>query len=348
MFYRDKTRYVFCAAFFCCLSTSLACADSLWDEYKKRFLSADGRVIDYYNNSVSHSEGQGYCMVLALANGDLRTFELCATWTQNNLKGREDGLHPWQWGKRESGDWNVIDHTNATDGDILIAWAYAKGAQVLKKPAYLEKAKAIIAAMRRLLVTEFQGKKYLLPAYYGFVEKGSVVLNPSYLLLPAYKRFAAIDQKHIWERLHADALDILRRGRFGSYKLPPDWLKLETGGLRIHGEKSTRFGYDAIRVPLNVEVKELPELFANLGKVMAMQGKLGYLPSWVDLASDATALSDAPAGFYGVYAQVAKKLGNAKESARLYNLGVAKLKGEGDSYYSYSLFLLARVDLSAF
>jgi len=46
-----------------------------WGEYKSTFLSDDGRIIDYFQDKISHSEGQGYGMVLAVVYNDKATFE---------------------------------------------------------------------------------------------------------------------------------------------------------------------------------------------------------------------------------------------------------------------------------
>ena len=45
-----------------------------WEHYKKTFISNDGRVIDYYQEQCSHSEGQGYGMLLAVRHNDKETF----------------------------------------------------------------------------------------------------------------------------------------------------------------------------------------------------------------------------------------------------------------------------------
>jgi endoglucanase len=36
-----------------------------WQKYADRFITSDGRVVDNANHNVSHSEGQGYAMLLA-------------------------------------------------------------------------------------------------------------------------------------------------------------------------------------------------------------------------------------------------------------------------------------------
>src|SRR5436309_1896309 len=41
-----------------------------WRSYKARFVTDQGRVVDTANGRISHSESQGYGMLLAVAAGD--------------------------------------------------------------------------------------------------------------------------------------------------------------------------------------------------------------------------------------------------------------------------------------
>lgn len=45
-----------------------------WDTFKARFLDPSGRVVDPQNGGISHSEGQGYGMLLALRADDREAF----------------------------------------------------------------------------------------------------------------------------------------------------------------------------------------------------------------------------------------------------------------------------------
>jgi|GEM_PF-5729170 len=56
------------------LSASVAQAGTAWDTYKSRFLMPDGRIVDTGNKNVSHTEGQGFAMLMALANDDRASF----------------------------------------------------------------------------------------------------------------------------------------------------------------------------------------------------------------------------------------------------------------------------------
>src|SRR5262249_45176384 len=69
----------------------------LWASYKSLFVSADGRVVDTGNGRISHSEGQGYGMLLAESNADQATFSQIWNWTTQHLSRSEDHLFAWRW-----------------------------------------------------------------------------------------------------------------------------------------------------------------------------------------------------------------------------------------------------------
>ena len=52
-----------------------------WRQYKERFVTSDGRVVDNANGGISHSEGQGYAMLIAERLDDRLTFETIWRWT---------------------------------------------------------------------------------------------------------------------------------------------------------------------------------------------------------------------------------------------------------------------------
>ncbi|MET0374182.1 MAG: glycosyl hydrolase family 8, partial [Rhizorhabdus sp.] len=58
---------------------------SAWDEFKRRFVLPEGRIADTGNGGISHSEGQGYGLVLAEAAGDRATFDRLLGWTEATL-----------------------------------------------------------------------------------------------------------------------------------------------------------------------------------------------------------------------------------------------------------------------
>ncbi len=89
--------------------------EDAWAQYKAKFV-IDGRVVDNVNR-ITHSEGQGYAMLIAVRASDRTTFDQIWRWTQRELYVRSDGLASWKW--EEAAKPHVTDPNNATDGAIL-------------------------------------------------------------------------------------------------------------------------------------------------------------------------------------------------------------------------------------
>ena len=71
--------------------------EAAWRAYRARFITDQGRLVDTANGQISHSEGQGYGMLLAVAAGDRVSFERIWGWTRANLMVRGDELQAWRW-----------------------------------------------------------------------------------------------------------------------------------------------------------------------------------------------------------------------------------------------------------
>ncbi|MDX6749838.1 glycosyl hydrolase family 8 [Geminicoccaceae bacterium 1502E] len=206
------------------------------------FLAAherSGRVIDDFSG-LSHSEGQGFAMRLAVHHGDRAAFERLWSWTGREL-ARDDGLFAWSWR-----DGQIADRNNASDGDITIAWALLEAAQRWRREEWRTAGLRTAQAVRELLTVERDGRLLLLPGGEGFREKDGLVVNPSYWVFPALDAFAAIEGSPAWRRL-ADAGTALLAETSGAYGLAPDWLELPAN---LAWKQRPRASYDAIRVPL--------------------------------------------------------------------------------------------------
>ncbi len=148
------------------LATSCPAAD--WKTYQQTFISGDGRVVDFFQHSSSHSEGQGYGLLLALMNSDRPAFERILRWTTENLQVRRDALFAWSWGERPNGGWNVIDYNTASDGDILIAFALLRAADRWGHPPFRDAALRIVRDIRAHLAVTAGDFQLIAPAYFGF------------------------------------------------------------------------------------------------------------------------------------------------------------------------------------
>lgn len=237
-----------------------------WRLFKESYISADGRVIDDANGGISHSEGQGYGMLLAAEHRDLSTFSILWKWTRENLAVREDGLFAWKWDPSHP-DNPITDSNNATDGDILIAWALQRAGEMWRNDRHTAEARKIARIIRREMVVDSPRGPLLLPGGKGFRRSEGVIVNPSYWVFPAFLDLRRIDPSHVWNDLYLSGIRLVRDGRFGEWDLPPDWLLVKTdGSLELPEGFDPVFGYNAVRVPLylywaGVEEESLYEPF---------------------------------------------------------------------------------------
>ncbi|MDH5509153.1 MAG: glycosyl hydrolase family 8 [Nitrospinota bacterium] len=316
----------------------------LWERYKKTFITGDGRVVDFPQGEISHSEGQGYSMLLALEYGDRGTFDILWNWTRQNLAVRSDGLLAWRWGKRVTGAWGVIDYNNATDGDLLVALALVKAGAKWNNQDLANSGLGLARAIRQNLVVERNGWTYLLPGHYGFEFNGGFTLNPSYMIHSAFELFARVDKTGAatWRNIQKGAGRLAEKSRFGQMALPADWVAVDgKGNIRLHWEKCPYSGKEAVRVFLYSSFDRSIKSIPGLDGILGFYHKFGYIPMQVDLMSSEMAMEPAPGGFYAVYARAAATAGKASISRKLFQEARAALDREDKNYYSLVLYLLA-------
>lgn len=303
-----------------------------WRDYRRRFVQPEGRVTDTGNKGISHSEGQGYGMVMAVAADDRATFDALWGWTRRTLMIRDDGLVAWRWVPGEG----VTDRNNASDGDILIAWALLCGAEAWRVEEYRTAAVAILQALAAAVVVEQAGLTVLLPGRDGFRRGDGVVVNPSYWVFPALRAFAALPGGEVWRRVADAGLVLLAKARFGALQLPPDWALLDAGGGVAPAEDFRKqYGYDAVRVPLYLAWDGYadPYYFRPYAALVARSGG-GPVPATVSLPGGVTAQVPASVGMMAVY-RLACRMAAAGNTVTVPPLGA------DEDYYSTTLFHLA-------
>ncbi len=337
--------FVFLSLFmsFCCLPVAGAAEPGTWPGFKEEFISPDGRVIDRNQQGISHSEGQGYSMLLAVAFGDREMFSLLWQWTKRHLQVRKtDALCAWSWGELANGITAPIDFNNATDGDICLAWALLLARERWNLPNLEDDGRRILTSIQRYLLLEKFGKTTLLPGYYGFTQQDAMIVNPSYLVLPAFKVFGRYGDRILWQRVYDESLLLLSENSFGRWQLPADWLLLNNGKVTILTDKPPLFGYEAIRVFLWAFWDESSAHPAGTEEFLDLIKTNGSLPVTVDLNNDSLGEQEAPAGFIAIAANCAQQLHRTKEAEQLWLHAEKKIQQEEKNYYSQVLYLLAR------
>jgi endoglucanase len=311
-----------------------------WKIFCGRFVLPEGRVVDTANGGISHSEGQGWALLCAEQMDDRETFDRLLAWTRRVLARPTDALFAWRFRPDGPRGGVVDDMNNATDGDLMIAWALLRAGRRWDVPAYTTQGTAIARDVLRLLVREVGDETVLLPGAVGFEQREHIVVNPSYYAFPALRALAQAVPDPTWLRLAADGVGLLRRARFGRWGLPADWLALPRLGGRPAPAPGwpARFSYDAVRVPLYLA-------WAGMGREPAASGAARFwgdpqhqsMPAWTEFASDA--VSPYPAST-GIRAVAHLTIGRQSESPSQPRW---RSPGDAQDYYSAILCLLARL-----
>ncbi|BCM87229.1 glycosyl hydrolase family 8 [Methylobacterium indicum] len=309
--------------------------------FVRRFVAPDGRVVDTYNGGVSHSEGQGWGLLMAVSFNDPATFDRIHGWTRRHLRRPADSLHAWRF--QPQAKTPVDDLNNATDGDLYIAGALARAGRLWRRPDLSAEAGQIGQDILRLLVRRVGQRIVLLPGAYGFDREGGVIVNPSYYAFPMIHEVAQVAPSGVWSALETDGLRLIEDGRFGKWDLPPDWLRVDqrTGALSPAPSWPARFSYDAIRIPLHLAWCRTRSQGALAAFWRYWEGQHPFPPSWVDLQSGTIAPYPADPGTRAV-AALALRTRAGGEGGTLPSIG------EEDHYYPSALIMLSRIAMQEF
>ena len=191
-------------------------------------------------------------MLLSVAAGDRATFERIWGWTRANLMVRPDELIAWRWSP--DGRPAVSDMNNATDGDILVAWALVEAAEAWGEASYRTAARRIAVEFgRRTIVFKSPFGPLILPAVAGFSaneRSDGPLINLSYWVFPAFSRLSLVAAEYDWPSVSRSGLALLRKARFGPAELPTEWVSAASEPLKPADGFPSLFSYNAIRVPL--------------------------------------------------------------------------------------------------
>ncbi|MBX9454646.1 MAG: glycosyl hydrolase family 5 [Rhizobium sp.] len=311
-----------------------------WLLYKSVFVK-DGRVMDPSNGNISHSEGQGYAMLLAVAADDKASFKDIWDWTRQELYVRGDELAAWKWDPAAEN--HVVDSNNASDGDLLIAWALMRAAEKWKVDDYRQRAKRIADEIADLVVVEDrQHGTILLPAAIGFAgadQPDGPIVNLSYWIFPALGELKRLDSKLPTEKLLESGRKLLRQARFGPSGMPSDWLSLADKDARPAARFAPNFGYEAVRLPLYAAWAG-PEDAALLARVHERWNRDGRnLVQVIELATSASLVAMPDPGYQAIAELLSCSLGKPGDPTIFTGF-------EPTEYYPSTLHLMSVVAIS--
>ena len=307
-----------------------------WEAYKAHFLTSDGRITDDGNKGISHSEGQGYGMLLAIFANDRPSFDKIWSFASRELYVRKDGLAAWKWEPDQTP--HTPDQNNATDGDILIAWALAEAGARWQDARYTAAARQIALAIGRNALGSSSFGPVLRPGAAGFgvldSEDGPVV-NQSYWVYPAFDALKRVAPEVSWHDIKASGLALLAASRSGPTQLPSDWTSLREIKPQPAKNFPALFGYNAIRIPLYLAWGGLADA-DRLAPFAAQWRRSEAAPALVDVASGAPGAAFGDLGYSAVSALTRCAADGAKIPAELRQVRPEK-------YYSTTLHMLTLV-----
>ena len=291
-------------------------------------------MVDTGQGRISHSEGQGFAMLLAAHYEDRAAFDLLWQWTKRHLQVRGDSLFAWRWEPRLG----ATDLNNASDGDLLVAWALLRAGEKWPAPDYTAAGQRIARDVRKKLLRRTAHGLVLIPGLEGFDKPDGLTVNLSYWVFPALSDIGRADPSPEWEELSGTGMALLGYSRFGRWGLPPDFLKLGEKVAPADGVPP-RFGYDAVRIPLYLlwSRRETEGLLTPYRDFWAPYAGARLLPAWTNLEDDSIDSHGAGTGIRAIATAVGD-YPNAKAAQ------LPALDGQ-QSYYSAALLLLCKMAL---
>lgn len=279
-----------------------------WTLYKEKFLDPAGRIVDNANGGISHSEGQGYGLLLSYLADNRGDFDRIWAFTRTEMMVRDDGLAAWKWDPAAAP--HVSDTNNASDGDLLIAYGLALAGVAWHRPDLVDAATTMAAALAAGGVETVDDLVLLKPGNSGFgsgERADGPVVNPSYWVFEALPVLAELAPEGPWRELAANGRTLLARSmKIGPSDLPPDWVSLKALPAAADGFPQ-EFSYNALRIPLylvraGIHDRELLEPFLSrmpdadiaTGQTRQLLADSGYriIPALVSCVLDGRPLAD--------------------------------------------------------
>ena len=336
----------------------------LWNAYSARFIDVQGRVIDHSAADRTTSEGQAYAMFFALAGNDRPSFDRLLNWTQANLAGNDLQSHlpAWLWGKASDGQWKTLDAHSASDADTWMAYTLIEAGRLWNLSDYATTGRAMMAQIAKTDVANLPGfGPTLLPGPTGFQHNQTTKLNPSYMPLFLFQRFAKVDPAGPWLQI-AEGIPRMLEGS-ARHGFAMDWVDYIPGdgfypstAMQTGNKESDVSGgsYDAVRVYLWAGMidRSSPLRAQVLSAIPAMSAYLAShdAPPEKVTAQGIPLAQDGPVGFSAAllpYLRAFPDLSDSRSSAQQ-TVRVARMRdastglyGKDLAYYDQNLALFS-------
>ena len=344
----------------------------LWNSYAPHFIDLQsGRVFDPNGDRHTTSEGQAYALFFSLADNDRSTFDRVLAWTEKNLAGGDLTTHlpAWLWGKGKDDQWKVLDPNSASDADVWMAYSLLEAGRLWKSDEDTKLGRDLLALIAKNEVVNLPGfGPMLVPGPAGFQHGNNWILNPSYLPIFLFERFAALDPTGPWQQIVLGIPRLLAQSSPHGYAM--DWVEYVPGDgfypapkppdASQNGPNTSGPGgsYDAIRVYLWAGMIDAhdPARTVILQAVPAMSGYLAHHDAPPEMVSDRgiPGEQDGPVGFSAavllyVRAYPAFSRTFARQMIRLsaQKDAASGLYGKDIAYYDQNLILFATGFLDA-
>lgn len=192
----------------------------LAEEFFRRYVTAEGRVVRPENGSDTVSEGQAYAMLLAVALDDPGRLATVWRWTDTHLR-RPDGLLSWRWA-----DGRIADRQSAADADIDATMALLLASQRFGEPSYLREAGRMSRAILEFETIPVGGGRVLVAGPWA---RDRRLTNPSYFWPEAFARFERLPGDG-WDDVRTSSVELASRLTSRGRSLPPDWAHIDEQG----------------------------------------------------------------------------------------------------------------------
>jgi len=338
----------------------------LWPAFTAHFIDhATGRVADPSGDQRTTSEGQAYALFFALVANDRPAFDRILAWTEANLASGDLATHlpAWLWGKDKDGQWKILDPNSAADADIWLAYTLIEAGRLWRAPSDAALGHTMLALIAKTEVANLPGfGPMLLPGSSGFQHGNAATLNPSYLPLFVFERFAAIDSSGPWSAIAQDIPRLLDESARHGFAM--DWVAYVPGdGFHPVADPATAGSggaatpapvgsYDAIRVYLwaGMTSPEDPARADILNSIAAMGAYLATHSAPPEKVSDQGVPSDGsgPIGFSAALIPYLRALPGTRRAASLQTIRLSTqrnsatgLYGNSGAYYDQCLALFS-------